>query len=86
MSNPYFKILKEDETIQIISDGDIHFSDVALGIETYFELVSEQHGVSLSKVKETFDSIIEGIITKKAKTEEAEKENEEHLKGESNEN
>ena len=84
MSNPYFKILKKDESIQIISDGDMHILDVALGIETYFELLAEQHGVSLSKVKETFDSIIEGIITKKSKTEEAEKENEENLKGESN--
>lgn len=81
MSNPYFKILKKDESIHLISDGDIHFSDVALGIETYFELVSEQHGVSLSNVKETFDSIIEGIISKKAKTKEAEKENEENLRG-----
>lgn len=70
--NPYFKLVKKNEAIHINLEGDITFQDVALGVETYLELVSEQHGVSLSNVKETFNSILTQIEKNKSNSTEVE--------------
>ena len=42
MGNPYFKIIKKNERIELTAEGDIQFQDVALGIHTYLQIVSEQ--------------------------------------------
>lgn len=65
--NPYFKLVKKNEAIHVSIEGDITFQDVALGVATYLELVSEQHGVSLSNVKETFNSILTQIEKNQSK-------------------
>lgn len=61
MSNPYLKLVKREGQINLTVDGGMEFKDVALGISTYLEIISQHHNMGIEKVTDVFIKLLNEI-------------------------